>query len=82
MEKRDLDLIEKYSPVDEELRRHIEDHRRYEEILENLNKRSYLSPEDELEEKRVKKLKLKGRDKIEEILSKYRTSHEQNSAQG
>jgi uncharacterized protein YdcH (DUF465 family) len=41
-----------------------------------------LSPEDELEEKRVKKLKLKRRDKIEEILSKYRTSSEQKSAQG
>ena len=40
MEKRDLELIEKYSPVDEELRRQIEDHRRYEEILENLSKRA------------------------------------------
>ena len=82
MEKRDIELIEKYSPVDEELRRQIEDHRRYEEILENLSKRAYLSPEDEIEEKRVKKLKLKGRDRIEQILSKYRTSPEQKSAQG
>jgi hypothetical protein len=82
MEKQDLELIEKYSLVDEELRRHIEEHRRYEAILENLSKRAYLSPEDELEEKRVKKLKLKGRDRIEQILSKYRTSSEQKSAQG
>jgi len=82
MEKRDIELIEKYSPVDEELRRYIEEHRRYEEILGNLSKKPYLSPEDELEEKRVKKLKLKGRDKIEEILSKYRMPHEQKSAQG
>jgi hypothetical protein len=82
MERQDLDLIEKYSPVDEELRRHIEDHHRYEEILENLSKRAHLSPEEELEEKRVKKLKLKGRDRIEQILSKYRTSAEQKSMQG
>jgi uncharacterized protein YdcH (DUF465 family) len=82
MEKRDLELIEKYSPVDEELRRYIEEHHRYEEILGSLSKKSYLSPGDQLEEKRVKKLKLKGRDKIEEILSKYRTSTEQKSAQG
>ena len=82
MEKRDLELIEKYSPVDEELRRHIEDHRRYEEILENLSKRAHLSPEDELEEKRVKKLKLKGRDRIEQILSKYRTSAARKGVQG
>lgn len=82
MEKRDLEIIEKYSPIDEELRRYIEEHRRYEEILENFSRRSYLNPEEELEEKRIKKLKLKGRDKIEAILAKYRALDEQQRAQG
>jgi hypothetical protein len=82
MEKRDLEIIEKYSPIDEELRRYIEEHRRYEEILENFSRRAYLNPEEELEEKRIKKLKLKGRDKIEAILAKYRARDEQQRAQG
>lgn len=81
MEKRDLEIIEKYSPIDEELRCYIEEHRRYEEILENFSTRSYLNPEEELEEKRIKKLKLKGRDKIEAILAKYRALDEQQRAQ-
>ena len=72
MEKRDIELIEKYSPVDDELKRHIEEHQKFEKILEDFNRRVYLSPEDEVEKKRIKKLKLKGRDKIEEILAKYR----------
>ncbi len=72
MEKRDLEIIEKYSPVDEELRKHVEEHSKLEKILAEFSKRVYLTPEEQLEEKRIKKLKLKGRDRIEEILSRYR----------
>jgi uncharacterized protein YdcH (DUF465 family) len=73
MEKRDIDLITKFSPVDAELRKYVEEHSQYEQILEELSKRVHLTAEEELEEKRIKKLKLKGRDKIEEILSRYRS---------
>ncbi len=72
MEEKDLKLIEQYSPLDDELRLYVAEHKRFEEILEEFNRRAYLSPEDEMEQKKIKKLKLKGRDKIEQILSKYR----------
>ena len=72
MEKRDLELIEKYILTDEELRKHVEEHKKFEEILEECNKRIYLTPEEEMEQKRIKKLKLKGRDKITRILEKYK----------
>ena len=72
MEKRDIELIEKFSVVDEELRKEVEEHRKFEEMLNDFNKRAYLTPEEEVEKKRIKKLKLRGRDKIEEILAKYR----------
>jgi uncharacterized protein YaaN involved in tellurite resistance len=72
MEKRDIELIEKFSAVDEELKKEVEEHRRFEEMLNDFNKRAYLTPEEEVEKKRIKKLKLRGRDKIEEILTKYR----------
>lgn len=72
MEKRDIELIEKFSVVDEELKKEVEEHRKFEEILNDFNRRAYLTPEEEVEKKRIKKLKLRGRDKIEEILVKYR----------
>lgn len=77
MEKRDIELIEKYSLVDEELRRCVDEHKKFEQVLEEFNKRVYLTPEEELEEKRIKKMKLKGRDKIEKILSRYRAMDKQ-----
>jgi hypothetical protein len=72
MEKRDIELIEKFSVVDEELKKEVEEHRKFEEILNDFNRRTYLTPEEEVEKTRIKKLKLRGRDKIEEILTKYR----------
>lgn len=74
MEKKDLELIETHISTDEDLRTCVEEHRRYEEMLAVFNQRSHLTPEEELEQKRLKKLKLKGRDKIEQILAKYRTT--------
>ncbi len=72
MEKWDEELIARLLPRDEELRKYIEEHRRYEEQLEKFNQRPYLTTEEEMEKKRIQKLKLAGRDKIEAILTKYR----------
>jgi uncharacterized protein len=73
MEKRDHELIQKYISIDAELKRHMDEHEEYEKKLQDFNRRIYLNPEEELEKKRIQKLKLAGRDRIEVILSKYRT---------
>ena len=73
MEKRDLELIQKYISSDPELKRHMEDHEGYERQLAEWNRRLYLTPEEEVEKKRIQKLKLAGRDRIEAILAKYRS---------
>jgi uncharacterized protein YdcH (DUF465 family) len=73
MEKRDLELIQKYISSDPELKRHMEDHEEYEHKLAEWNRRLYLTPEEEVEKKRIQKLKLAGRDRIEAILAKYRS---------
>ena len=72
MEKRDEEIIARALPIDEELRKYVEEHRRYEEILEEMNKRPYLTTEEAMERKRIQKLKLAGKDMIEAILAKYR----------
>ena len=72
MEERDERLIARLVGRDEELKRCVDEHREHEKKLEEFNKRPHLTPEEEIERKRIKKLKLSGRDRIEEILSKYR----------
>jgi uncharacterized protein YdcH (DUF465 family) len=72
MEKWDEELIARLHPHDEELRKQVAAHRKYEEQLEEFNRRPYLTTEEAMEKKRIQKLKLAGRDKIEAILARYR----------
>jgi uncharacterized protein len=72
MEKRDLDLIGQWKEKDPELKRLWQEHLEFEEQLEVFNKRVYLTPSEEMERKTLQKKKLKGRDQIEQILSKIR----------
>lgn len=77
MEKTDLELIEKLSPTNDELARLWREHLGYERQLDDLNQRVYLTPEEEVERKRIQKLKLAGRDRIEQVLAESRQDAEQ-----
>ena len=53
--------VEQTSPIFEELRSQHEDHERR---LEELKRRPWLTPDEEMEEKRLKKLKLQIKDQM------------------
>jgi len=72
MEERDLALIQSWIDRDPELKEYMEKHADFERRLEEFNRRPYLTAEETLERKRLQKLKLAGRDRIEGILAKYR----------
>ena len=72
MEKNDTLLVEKHIKEDEELRKYFEEHLLFEKKLESFNKKTHLTTDEEVEQKRIKKLKLAGRDQIEVLLRKYR----------
>ncbi|MFH1596291.1 MAG: DUF465 domain-containing protein [Pseudomonadota bacterium] len=72
MEKQDLEIIAEMMERDPELRRYVEEHREFERLLEEFNRRPYLTAAETVERKRLQKLKLAGRDRIEQILAKYR----------
>ncbi|MBI5286314.1 MAG: DUF465 domain-containing protein [Deltaproteobacteria bacterium] len=57
---------------DVEFRRAYDAHRDYERLVEELNRKRYLTTEEEMEKKRLQKLKLAQKDMMEEIVSKYR----------
>ena len=50
----------------------MEKHRDYERQLETFNRRPYLTAAETIERKRLQKLKLAGRDRIELILAQHR----------
>jgi len=72
MDKAEILLIEKYIHQDEELKRHVHEHRKLEEVLEEFNRRRYLTPEEQAERKNLQKRKLREKEKIIGILDKYR----------
>ena len=72
MERADKLLVERFVPVNSELRDLIDAHQRFEEDIRVLNQRTWLSPIDRQSLRVLKKRKLRGRDRIEEILRGYR----------
>lgn len=72
MEKRDEDLISTLLDREPELRRYYEEHTALERQLGSLQSKMYLTPEEEVEKKRLQKRKLQGKDRIMEILARHR----------
>ncbi|HZP39963.1 MAG TPA: DUF465 domain-containing protein [Candidatus Binatia bacterium] len=72
MEKKDEELIQTLLEREPELRQYYEEHADLERKLDLYQQKLYLTPEEEMEKKRLQKLKLAGKDKIMEILSRYR----------
>lgn len=62
-----MELETSVLPNSEELYRLQEEHRRYSEKLETLMRKPYLSADEQLEEVRLKKLKLLVKDRISGI---------------
>ena len=61
--------------TDEEFRRLSEQHAEYKRRVEVLESKSTLTDEEQLEETRLKKLKLHLKDQMLEIASKYKAQH-------
>ncbi len=72
MEIKEEALIRSHIDTDPELRRHYEEHVGLKQRLEELRQKSYLTEEEKVEEKRIQKQKLAGKDRIMEILARYR----------
>ena len=72
MENTQEDLKAHLMQTNEEFRRLAEQHSQYHQQLEALEAKSHLTPQDEIEEHRLKKLKLHLKDQMNQILSRNR----------
>ena len=73
METEESALIEHLKQTNPEYRQLMEEHLRYEHQLEALNNLRFLTSEQEMEKKQVQKIKLRGKDRMAEILKEYKT---------
>ena len=72
MEARDAELINTLASSNDELRIAYEEHTRLAGLVDELEARGHLSVEEEVEQHRLKKLKLAEKDKIMRILDEHR----------
>lgn len=66
------ELLERLLSEDYEFKKAYEMHSDYDEKIAEMDRKVYLTSDEEVERKRLQKLKLAQKDKIEEIVSKYR----------
>jgi uncharacterized protein YdcH (DUF465 family) len=72
MEMREEQVIASLLDKDPELKKYYEEHQELEKKLSEFQHKHHLSADEEIEKKRLQKLKLVGKDKIMEILGKHR----------
>lgn len=71
MEHRDEELIQQHLTHDDELRALYQRHQELKRKLETLRSKLYLTGDEEIEKKRIQKLKLASKDRIMEILHRH-----------
>ena len=72
MENREESAIVSLLDKDPELKRYYDEHQALEKQLAALHHKGRLSVDEEVEIKRIQKLKLAGKDKMMELLGKHR----------
>jgi uncharacterized protein len=66
------EIIEALKKQNEEFRKLSEEHRNLDGLLTEMDSKHYLSPEEEIERKRMQKLKLARKDRMAELVREYK----------
>lgn len=72
MEAREEARIRSLLDVEPELRRHYDEHVQLKQRLQELRDKPFLTEEEEVEEKTIRKQKLAGKDRMMEILARHK----------
>ncbi len=69
---KDEEIINILKEENEEFRKLVEEHRRLDRYLDEMNKKRYLTSDEEIEKKKLQKKKLYYKDRIAEMIREYR----------
>jgi uncharacterized protein YdcH (DUF465 family) len=75
---REEEIVKILDSEDSEFQQLEREHRELEEKLTEINSRVYLSGEEEMEKKKIQKLKLLKKDRMAEMVRQYRKAHLNN----
>lgn len=73
----DEKIVEVLKTENDDFRKLYSEHRHLDELLNDFNSKHYLSPEEEIEKKRLQKEKLYKKDKIASFIRDYRAHQPQ-----
>jgi uncharacterized protein YdcH (DUF465 family) len=76
MEKFSTEELKAYlMESNEDFRRLAEEHANYKRMIDEIEAKVHVTPQDEIEEHRLKKLKLRVKDQMQALIERYRTEN-------
>ncbi|MDH5203189.1 MAG: DUF465 domain-containing protein [Nitrospirota bacterium] len=75
---KEQEIVELLKRENEEFMKLTEEHKDLENILEEFDRKRYLTSEEEIERKRIQKQKLLKKDRMAELIRNYKKSHSKN----
>jgi uncharacterized protein YdcH (DUF465 family) len=72
------EIVEFLKKENEEFKRLSEEHRNLDGLLTEIDRKHYLTPEEEVERKKIQKQKLFKKDKMAQIIREYKKSSSTN----
>lgn len=75
---KETEIIERLKKENEEFKKLSEEHRTLDELLAEMDSRRYLTPEEEIERKKMQKHKLLKKDKMAALVREYKKNHSVN----
>ena len=77
MEQREVDLIQQFAAHDDELKALYDEHLELKRQVETFHNKAYLTVSEEVEVKRIQKLKLASKDRIMLILQRHQSQQQE-----
>jgi uncharacterized protein len=74
MEQAQTELKAHLMATSEEFRQLVAQHAEYDRLLDAIEAKPHVTPQDEIEEHRIKKLKLRLKDQMNEFMARYKAA--------
>ncbi|MFA4918409.1 MAG: DUF465 domain-containing protein [Thermodesulfovibrionales bacterium] len=69
---KEQEIVDQLKKENEEFKKLSEEHRNLDGLLAEIDNKRYLTPEEEVERKRIQKLKLLRKDRMAELIREYK----------